>query len=476
METPPSSSFQGRKIYTLLQGLFTLFHDSGKQLYLVGGCVRDVLMGRDTSDYDMATDAGPEETVGILASAGYTVIPLGIEFGTVGTLAGADENEQVQITTFRTEESYRKGSRHPDVVFGNELEEDLQRRDFTVNCMAMDSMGRVIDPLNGQGDLEAGILRTPLDPGVTFREDPLRMLRAYRFSCRLGFDLDRSVAEAICNRHALILEISKERWKMEMDRLLTVSDGEAVAATLDTMRRHGILQDMIPELEPVFSQDHLPQGPAHYGSIWLHTLDVITEIPPETCLRWSALLHDIGKPLCRTEDDDGRPHYYDHQEKGRELALQVAERFRFSRKERNCVCFLVSHHMRPVLYSDEWSERAVRKLAVEAGEYLQPLLKLARSDIAAHSEHYAVEGSKRMDELEERLHIIAPSLNKRVLPGELGHALHKLVGSELESEAQIGDILERLRELVFNGKLREMEKPEYYLEYLRGDQDNDTGD
>ncbi|MBD3278122.1 MAG: HD domain-containing protein [Candidatus Aegiribacteria sp.] len=467
MKRPDLSEAFPERYSQPLEGLFRLFEARGRQLYLVGGCVRDMLLNLDTSDFDMATDAKPEETSSILQEGGYPVIPLGMEFGTVGTLLKEKIPIEVQITTFRTGESYSRGSRHPDVMFGSDLVEDLKRRDFTVNCMAMDSNGRILDPLNGMEDIQAGILRTPLDPCDTFAEDPLRMLRAFRFACRLKFRIDQDALQAVDENHMLIRTISRERWKMEMDQLLEVNDGAAVARTLEDMKRCGLLQDMVPELKPVFQQTNLQQGPAHFGNIWQHTMKVIEGTPPDRCLRWAALLHDIGKPQCRSVDDEGTPHFYGHQNSGADLAGRVADSFRFSKKEKKCVVFLVQNHMRPVLYSSDWSDRAVRKLAREAGEHLRQLLLLARADIDAHSEPYASQGAERMNELEERLLKLLPSEGERVLPRELGAILHGMVGSELESASQVGVILENLRELIHDGKLEKMQSPEYYLGNIR---------
>ncbi|MCD4701156.1 MAG: CCA tRNA nucleotidyltransferase, partial [Candidatus Aegiribacteria sp.] len=190
----------------MLEALFSLFREKGVELYLVGGYVRDRLLDRETRDYDFATSARPEVTKDILESRGFRAIPIGMEFGTIAAIINTDSGpEEVQITTYRSRESYRKGSRHPDVVFGRNLEEDLVRRDFTVNAMAMDEKGNIIDPLGGRKDLKEGVIRTPLSPEETFREDPLRMLRAFRFACRLGFSIDEKTLSAIGKQHHRIM-------------------------------------------------------------------------------------------------------------------------------------------------------------------------------------------------------------------------------------------------------------------------------
>lgn len=453
----------------MLKRLFELFRKNGEELYLVGGYVRDHLLGRETADYDYSTGARPEVTKSILESGGYRAIPIGMEFGTVAAVINSDTDPvEVQITTYRCKESYLKGSRHPDVVFGRNLEEDLVRRDFTINAMAMDENGRIIDPLGGRKDLKDRIIRTPLDPEETFREDPLRMLRAFRFACRFSFLIDDKALEAIRKHHSAILDISRERWKMEMDSLLTAEDGEEVSRVLKLMRKTGILQDMIPHFTIMFTQNGAFQGKAHYGDVWEHTMDVVKNTAGNRCLRWAALLHDIGKPFCRTVDKDGNIHFYGHEKAGSDYAVETAERFRFSKKERKLVSFLVKNHMRPVLYSNEWSDRAVRKLAGESGEYLDLLLDLASADIAAHAEPFASGGGARMAELRERLRRLVPDTRRRVLPVDLGKILMKRTGGDTGSFPEIGIILNNLEELIYQGVLPVMAPPKVYLDYLTG--------
>ncbi len=446
--------------------LFRLFRENGEELFLVGGYVRDRLLGRETEDYDFATSARPEVTKDILESNGFRAIPIGMEFGTVAAVIKTDSGPvEIQITTYRCEESYRKGSRHPDVVFGSNLEEDLVRRDFTVNAIAMDEKGAIVDPLGGRIDLKGKVIRTPLNPEETFSEDPLRMLRAFRFACRLGFSIEKKTLEAIGKEHHRIMDISRERWKVEMNSLLTAENGEEVARVLQMMRDTEILQDMIPRFREMFILSGIPQGKAHYGDIWEHTLDVVMNTNGDSaCLRWAALLHDIGKPSSRTVDEEGNTHFYGHEKIGSDRVNETAESFRFSKKEKKCISFLVKNHMRPVLYSGEWSDRAVRKLAAESGEYLEPLLDLAQADIAAHAEPYSSNGAARMAELLERLRRLSPDTSRRVLPRDLGKILMKR--ADEESSSGIGVILGNLEELVHQGILPEMASPRVYLDYL----------
>ena len=454
------------------KGLFEAFRSAGKELYLVGGYVRDTLLGGTSGDLDFATSALPAETTEILESRGLKAIPIGIEFGTVATrIEHLGRTVQVEITTYRCSESYRKGSRHPEVAFGESLEGDLIRRDFTVNAMAMDRDGEVVDPFGGREDLQEGVIRTPLDPVTTFREDPLRMLRAVRFAARLGFVIEEGTRAALDSERESIGEISRERWKQEMDGILSIEDGTAAARALGLLRETGLLLEMMPEFGPMLEMGEAPQGSAHEKGVWGHTVDVVSTLPPRTVLRWAGLLHDLGKPSSRTVDEEGRPHFYGHERAGAEMAADIADRFRFSRRDRKALLFLVRSHMRPVLYDGGWGDHAVAKLAGEAGEHLQDLLELARADITAHSAEYREKGLGSLSELTGRIEELSPDSGERLLPKELGSMLEKRLGEAGQGGRRVGLILDRLEELVRSGELPVMSDPSIYLRFLR-----DSGD
>ncbi len=447
--------------------LFELFGSAGEELYLVGGFVRDRILGRENGDLDMATSAAPGRTREILESAGMKAIMLGAGFGTVGTLVDAGgERVSVQITTFRRGERYPPGSRRPDVVLGGSLEEDLVRRDFTVNAMAMDGSGRLYDPLGGMSDLEEGVLRTPTDPMTTLGEDPLRMLRAFRFCASLGFRPAPALLRAVEARRGEIDTVSRERCKAEMDGLLTAPEGRCVADALSLMADSGLLACLLPQLAPVLRERGSPQGPAHTGDVWEHTLEVISRLgTADRCARWAALLHDAGKPAVRTAGEDGQPHFHGHEGRGAKLAEDVARSLRFSKRERACVRLLVAAHMRPVLYSPEWTERAVRRLVRDAGEHLGRLMDLAEADLRAHSRDYAERGLRLLRELRERIAGLGYRRGERVLPGELGRLLRDGL-PEGASPSLVGDCLSLLAELVHDGELPAMADPRVYMAYV----------
>lgn len=261
--------------------LFDLFQNAGKVLYLVGGCVRDLLMGKPPKDFDFTTDALPDETRQILRSAKLRAVPVGEAFGTIASsFAGRD----IEITTFRVKESYTKGSRHPTVIFGKDLMQDLSRRDLTINAMAFDRHGVIHDPFGGKADLEAGILRAPgggfEKTQEIFGDDPLRILRVARFMARYGFDTDEATDAAAKAKAAALLSVSRERWQMET---LQILQGARIEKAFSWLESVGVLAVYLPEV--------LNLGPQMLSL----TLAVVAGIPAhEPLWRWAGLLHALG--------------------------------------------------------------------------------------------------------------------------------------------------------------------------------------
>ena len=280
-----------------MKRLFTAFEEAGRELYLVGGAVRDLIMGippERLDDLDFATSATPDESLRILREAGFHTHAVGKAFGTVGALLQGDEAEgypkDCQITTYRSGEVYDRGSRHPEVTFGDSIEDDLWRRDLSINSIAMTGDGAFFDPYGGRRDIESGVLRAVGDPMERLREDPLRSLRVARFVAKLGFSPDPALTAATRAHADALLEISRERWLAEIDKLLIAPhavDGlRFLAAT-------GLMNRILPEVEALrgFHQS----CEVHHKDLWEHTLGVVASTSPDRVLRWTALLHDIGK-------------------------------------------------------------------------------------------------------------------------------------------------------------------------------------
>ena len=427
--------------------MFDIFKDSKFSLYLVGGSVRDQLLGLSPGDSDYATDGHPGDVIDFLTDKGVKVIPTGVSFGTV-TAIHPVTHEKAEITTFRASEVYRRGSRKPMVEFGSSIEEDLSRRDFTMNAMAMDAHGDLIDPFGGRKALEESLIDTPGNPFVSFSDDPLRILRAYRFSAKLGFRIAERIRRASRDLSGELASVSAERKYKELSGLLTAFDGTGVANSLSMMKQDGVLMRVIPELEYLFVIDGLRQGKYHDCDAWHHTLKVVAEVPPIGDLRWAALLHDAAKGLVRRVDSEGVPHFHRHETEGEILANSVAERLRFSRGQRRAVALLVRNHMRPVLYDAQWSNSAVRRLIRDSGDQLENLLLLAKGDIRAHTPDYVEDGLSRLEELRERIKVQDTG---RIIPVEMGHRLSAL-GFE---GPVIGRILGMLEDMAADGILPE---------------------
>jgi poly(A) polymerase len=370
-----------------------LFADAGKQLYLVGGSVRDLMLGVPHDDLDFATDATPREIVEVVKDWADDVVGIGAEFGTVGVLRAGDMHE---ITTFRSE-VYRDDSRKPSVTYSDNIIEDLSRRDFTVNAMALRLPNpEMIDPHGGLQDLHAAVLRTPLAPEVSFGDDPLRMLRMYRFVSQLGFRPDAAAIAAVGEMHGRIGIISAERIRDELSRLLK---GEYVGAGLWGAVESGLAAEFLPE----FTALALSQDPVHqHKDVLAHTIAVVEKCPPQLTLRLAALLHDIGKPDTRSFEDR-RVTFHHHEVVGSRMAQERLRALRYPKTVVTDVSRLVYLHMRPHTYVLGWTDRAVRRYVRDAGHLLEDLNLLVRCDVTTANAKRARQIARRIDELEERI-------------------------------------------------------------------------
>jgi poly(A) polymerase len=302
--------------------------------YLVGGSVRDLLMGRACSDYDFATPLHPDEVEARVRAAGRRPYLVGKRFGTVGFKL---EGHMVEVTTFR-EEEYDPGSRRPNVSYLADLDDDLARRDFTINAIALHESD-LIDPFDGEKDIEAGIVRAVGSPKERFHEDPLRMLRAARFASQLDFTVEPATAAAIQHHADRIMTVARERWMAEFDRLLV---GPGAIGGLRLLADTGLLRYLLPELHLQIGYDQDTRW--HDRTLWEHTLGVVAGVPQDVTLRWAALMHDVGKPYARAEKP-GRAIYVGHERIGAELVERTALYLRWPVARREAVMDLVLHHL-----------------------------------------------------------------------------------------------------------------------------------
>lgn len=382
-------------IITLAQA----FRAQHKQLYMVGGTVRDVLLHRGQfADADLATDARPDEIKRLVAPTRPNAIVLvGERFGTVRLLY---DTNIVEITTFRTER-YNPESRKPEVCFGDSLEEDLLRRDFTINAMARDPLnGHIIDLFGGRQDLEDRIIRAVgSEPDKRFDEDPLRLLRAVRFASQLDFHIEPETRRSIVRQSAKLQKISRERIRDEMNKLLLSSHP---SKGLNLLVELGLMEWIVPEVLELrgVSQQQTPRAPAT-KDVYAHVLRVVERSSPRLQTRWGALLHDIAKPRTKTVED-GKVHFIGHEDVGAYMARDILKRQHFDREFIENVSRLVRLHMRANAYAAEWTDGAVRRLMLDSGDTLPDLLDLSKADITSYRADKVARAAARVQELAER--------------------------------------------------------------------------
>ncbi len=451
--------------------LFDIFRSAGREFYLVGGAVRDLQMGQPIeaiSDLDFATDCRPEESARLLKSAGFGVFKQGWNFGTVGTVVHGDEEagypKQAQITTYRSGEAYRPGSRHPDVTFGARLSDDLGRRDLTINSMALDADGALIDLHGGLQDLAERKIRLLGDPESTLREDPLRMLRVARFISQLGFTPTQRVRKACTKVAACVIDISRERWFQEIDKLLV---GGHVEPGLQFLQDTRLLGFILPEVAVMV--DLHKSSRHHHKDVWEHTKQVVAQAPPVQTVRWAALLHDIGKPWTREYAPGGKVHFFRHEDLGAIMFEGVAHRFRFPNQLRRTVRFLIKNHLRGNLYDGRWTDSAIRRFVKDIGEQLDELLAFTKADITSANKERRARNLRLADELATRCAQIAEQDGQEPsLPKGLGSAIMKAF--DLKPGRHIGDIRDRLDEAVIQGELPPRAEFAVYLAWLESNE------
>lgn len=424
-----------RPVLDEVRPLAEAFAAADRTLYLVGGIVRDQLLGRELrdGDIDLTTDATPEETKAIVAPLADAVWSQGERFGTIGTRIG---DRPYEITTHRAE-SYAPDSRKPEVAFGTDIREDLARRDFTVNAMALSlsqAEPELVDPFGGAADLAAGRLRTPLGPEVSFTDDPLRMLRAARFIAGYGLEPEPELVAAVRANAGRLEIVAAERIRDELDKLLVTEDPSAgLWFVVDT----GLADLFLPELPAM----RLEQDPIHHHKdVLAHTIAVTAKTRPIRLLRLAALLHDVGKPKTRSITDGGVTFHH-HEVVGARMARDRMQALRYSTDDVAVVRKLVYLHLRFHTYKMGWSDSAVRRFVRDAGDELDLLVELTRCDCTTRNARKAARLARRMDELEERIAALAaqeelaairPDLDGRQVMDHLGVPPGRVVGDALD--------------------------------------------
>jgi poly(A) polymerase len=413
------------------------FQKAGHQLYLVGGAVRDAVLGRAGNELDFATDARPQQVIAILqgwAEARYLV---GIRFGTVGA---RKRGHLLEITTFR-EEIYAEDSRNPEVTFAKDVDTDLARRDFTINAMAVRlPEGEFVDPHRGLFDLAHKRLRTPLEPEVAFTDDPLRMLRAARFVSTLGMEPAPEVVEAMRTLRERLRIVSAERIRDELSKLL---QGAHVDRGLQLVVDIGLADEFLPELPAL----QLEQDPVHrHKDVFRHTLAVVKRCPPDDLtLRLAALLHDVGKAATKQITPEG-VQFHHHEVVGARIAEERLRALRFPEKVVQDVRKLVEMHLRFHTYRLGWTDGALRRYVRDAGPLLDTLNQLTRADCTTQNPKKAKVLAELQDDLEQRIARLTEEENLAAIKPPLdGHKVMEHLG--IPPGPQVGEALEHLLEL-----------------------------
>lgn len=416
-------------VYPEARELGERFAADGHELYLVGGTVRDTLLaGEAQPDLDFATSAHPDRTRALLEGWAQAVWDIGARFGTI---SARKDGRNIEVTTYRSD-VYAPGSRHPQVTFGTSIDEDLARRDLTVNAMAVRVPDfRFLDPYGGLTDLHRRVLRTPIDPHASFGDDPLRMVRLARFTAVLDAEPDPDTERAAATMATEIDTVSAERVRDELDKLLV---GTRPARGVDLLVRTGLASRILPEVAALATCVDPRQ---RHKDVYAHTLAVLDGCDPDRTLRLAALFHDVGKPDTRRIHADGSVTFHHHEAVGARLARNRLEALRYDRQTVEDVSELVFMHLRFHTYKMGWTDSAVRRYVRDAGHLLERLNALTRADVTTGNPRKRRRIMRRMDELEERiaalkrqeeLDKLRPALDGHQIMAHLGIEPGPLVG------------------------------------------------
>ncbi|MDT7652727.1 MAG: poly(A) polymerase [Pseudonocardiales bacterium] len=418
------------QIGPVAEELAARFTQAGHRLYLVGGSVRDALLGRESGDLDFTTDARPDAVLAVLSGWADAVWDTGIAFGTVGARR---HGRTVEITTFRAD-AYDRVTRNPVVAFGDTIEDDLVRRDFTVNAMAVELTGeerRFVDPYGGLAALAAGTLDTPATPEESFADDPLRMLRAARFVSQLGLAPAPRVVAAMTPMASELGRITRERVQVELTKLIL---GAHPRRGIELLVETGLAEQVLPEVPAMqlAVDEHMQHKDVYTHSLVVMEQAIEREKPgsPDLVLRLAALLHDIGKPDTRRREPDGRVSFHHHEVVGAKMVRRRLRELRYPKAIIDDVAQLVFLHLRFHGYGNgEWSDSAVRRYVTDAGPLLDRLHKLVRSDCTTRNRRRAAALQRSYDSLEDRIAQLRKQEELDAIRPDLdGNAIMQLLG------------------------------------------------
>lgn len=418
---------------------------NGYDAYIVGGCVRDSLLNKVPNDWDITTNAKPDEIKSIFKRT----VDTGIQHGTVTVLIYPPHNEgeeseleTYEVTTYRVDGVYEDHRRPKEVTFTASLEEDLKRRDFTINAMAYNDETGVVDVFGGVKDLENKVVRCVGNPDDRFNEDALRILRAVRFSAQLGFSIDEATRDAISTHAAFLRDISAERIQVELTKLITSDNPDKLLDAYEL----GLTKIILPEFDAMMVTEQ--NNPYHLYSVGIHTIKVMENIKAEPILRYAALLHDVGKPKCKSVDENGIDHFYRHQDKSSDMARDILRRLKMDNNTIKQVCLLAQYHdfgirmqITPINFR--------RFLAKLGRDNFNDFILVKKADMAGQSDYHKEERLEQIAYMEE--------IYKQII--DENHALHvtdlviggkELMDLGVQPGRQIGEILNALLQEVID--------------------------
>ncbi|HVU52424.1 MAG TPA: HD domain-containing protein [Polyangia bacterium] len=446
-----------------VRALARRLRERGYEAHLVGGGVRDMLLGRPPADFDLATDARPDRVLEIFGHS--FAIPTGLQHGTVTVLTGSDPatRRSVEVTTFRGEGAYVDGRRPSSVTYVSSLAEDLSRRDFTMNAVALEpDTGALTDPFAGRADMARKLIRAVGDPLARFREDGLRPMRAVRQAAQLGFDVEEATLAAIEPTLDVFRKVSAERVRDEMLKLLAAPKP---SRGLELMRRTGLLAEVLPE---IMEGVGCAQNRFHKHDVYGHTLAVVDHTRGDAIVRLGALLHDVGKPRARQprEGAPGEYSFFKHEYVGKDMADAICRRWKLSTADRARVVSMVEHHM--FYYAPEWTDGTVRRFVRRVGgDTLEALFALREGDVVGRG--FGEDPERELGELRRRIAAVATAdaalhVTDLAIDGE---DVMRVLG--IPPGREIREILERLLELVLDDpSLNDRDKLLALLPSVRG--------
>ena len=422
-----------------LKTVSDLYSSNGYEFYLVGGAVRDGILDIETTDFDFTTNASPEESIDLLNNNGYKTTEIGRAFGTIELQI---ENNSLHITTYR-KDTYENSSRNPSIQSATDLETYLSRRDFTINSIAYSiDANELIDPFNGLKDLAAGVIRTPDDPIISFSDDPLRMLRVCRFISTHGFSPDNETYVAMRDNTERIKIVSTERIRDEISKLLI---GKNPSLGLRTFVESGLSSYTIPELNALkieVDPNH------HHKDVYEHTLTVVDNVSPTLIRRLGALFHDIAKPNTKGIEN-GKVHFRHHEVVGAKMTKRILQELKYDKKTIKDVALLVELHLRPHTFKMGWTDSAVRRYIVDAGEVLDDLNNLVRADVTTKNKQKAQEIYDKLDEMENKIKdVLEKEEMSKLRPPITGDEIMEIFN--LEPGPKVGLIMKALYEQRIN--------------------------